>query len=137
MADIVLTDVDVTLNSVDLSTHVKSVTLSTSTEALESSTMGSPWRTFNVGPDGWTASITFLQDFAASQVNASLAVIFAARAAVTLIILPTSAGVGAGNPSYTGSVILTEQPILDGGWGENGEVTINLQGSGALTRAVM
>jgi hypothetical protein len=135
MADIVLTDVDVTLNAVDMSAHVKSVTLSTSTEALESSTMGSAWRTFNVGPDGWTASITFLQDFDSSQVEDTLKTIFSGRALVAMIVIPTSETVSETNPSYTGNVAMTEQPIIDGSWGENAEVTINLQGSGVLTRA--
>ena len=134
MADLVLTDANVSLGGVDLSTHVREVTLSTEHEALESSTMGSTGRTFNWGPDSWSLSVTFMQDLAANAVEDTLETIGVARASVEAIVHATSSPVSETNAYWTGQVIMTERPLIDGSWGENVEITVNFQGTGALVR---
>lgn len=137
MAKLVLTDADVTINAVDLSDRVRSVSLSRAVNAVEASTMSTSSSEFVVGTDSWTIDLTFTQDFAASNVDDTLNTVFAGAAAVTVAILPTSAGVGATNPSFTGSAILTTFPLIDGSWGDLVESGISMQGTGTLTRAVV
>jgi hypothetical protein len=133
----ILTDVSVTINSVDLSDHIRSVSLTREVEAVEDSTMSTPSRSYEWGPDSWSGTLNFKQNYTATEVDDTFNTIFAGRAAVTLVVLPTSSAAGANNPSFTGSVIPTTIPLVDGDWGSLAENGIPFQGTGTLTRAVV
>jgi hypothetical protein len=136
MATHYLTDVDFTLNSVDLSSDVASITLTTSRAVDSDTAMGDTSMSYIAGGvKSWSLSVTFNQDFAASDVDATLAAIEAGDAAVPIIILPTSAGVGATNPKWTGNVILASYDPITGSHGAVHTVTAELTGTGNLTRA--
>jgi hypothetical protein len=137
MAEYCFNDASVTLNAVDLSDHVSSISASWDLETLDTTAMGdTAARNFIAGLYGWTVSVTFHQDFEAAKVDASLAVIQTGGAPVALILRPTSAVKGADNPEWTGNVLLTSYPFLDGSVGDLGSTSVTLQGTGTLTRAV-
>ena len=65
MAEFQLNNASVTINSVDLSSYVTSVTLSQSADSLETTAMGDSARTFIGGLTNGTIDIDFNADFAA------------------------------------------------------------------------
>lgn len=136
MAEYNYVDASVTLNSVDLSDHVTTLSCSWDLDMLETTAMGTTTgRTFIAGLYNWSVNITFNQDFAAAEVDATLAAIQAGGVAVALVLLPTSAAASATNPSWTGNVLLSSYPFLDGSVADLGSTSVTLQGSGTLTRA--
>lgn len=134
MAVLALTDAVVTINSVTLSDHVKSVELSIEAEQLDPTAMGSTYKSALGGLKSGTLSLTFNQDFAASNVDATL---FAALGTVvTFAVKATSAANSATNPQYTGSILIAEHKPLANAVGELAEVSVSFPTSGAITRAV-
>lgn len=133
MAQIVLTDVSVTVNSVDLSDHVTSVTLNYEVDAVEVTAMSDTAHKFTGGLTNASASVTFQQDFASSSVDDTLNPLVGTT--TTVLIVPTSAAVSATNPSWTlaGTYVAGYQPI-DGSVGDLSETSVDFQG-GTLTRA--
>ncbi len=135
MAKLVLTDASVTINSVNLSDHLRSVTLNYEAEVIENNVMGSTSRGKLAGLKNWTADIELAQDFAAASVDATLFPLVGA-AAFPVVIKPTSGATSPTNPAYTGNAILASYPPLSGAVGELAKTTIKLEGDGLLTRAV-
>ena len=137
MAEYCFNDASVNINAVDLSDHVTSLSCSWDLDMLETSAMGTTTgRTYIAGLYNWTVNITFNQDFAATEVDVSLAAIQAGGVAVALILRPTSAAKSATNPEWTGNVLLSSYPFLDGSIGDLGTTSVTLQGTGALARGV-
>lgn len=101
MATTVLTDASVVVNSVDLSDHVQSVTVTTTRETQDDTAMGNTARSNAPGLKVTGISVTFLQDFAASEVDATLWTLYDAGTEHTVVVKATSAAVSATNPKYT------------------------------------
>lgn len=132
MAEIVLNDVQVSLNSVDLTEHVKSVSLRYMAEELDRSHMGVNARKRLGGLKDFSATLNFNQDFDANKVDATL---FAALGAnVPLLITPRGGAVGPNNPRYSGTVLVREYSPIDGSIGDLGEASVELPGDGVLAR---
>lgn len=133
MAKLVLTDASVTINSVDLSDHVQSVTLNYNADQVETTSMGDTAHKFVGGLDNITCDVTMFQDFAASEVEAT--VFDLVGTTTTVVVKPTSAVVGADNPTYTitGAYVASHTPVA-GTVGDSAMTTINFVG-GTLAKA--
>lgn len=133
MATFHFNDASITINSVDLSDHATSVDVSTDVNILDDTHFGDDWEGKIPGMRSWSATVNFSQDFAASEVDATL---WAADAtAVTCVFKPTSDAVGSTNPSFTGTAIVSYGGPLQGQVGSKASTSVTLTGSGALTRA--
>lgn len=133
MAIFVFTDGRVEINSVNLSDHVRKVTLSPSADAQESTAMGATYRARLGGLKDWKVEVEFNQDYAASNVDVTL---FALLGSTTTIkVRPTTGSIAATNPEYTGTVLLTEYTPIDGSVGDLAMAKANFEGAGALTRS--
>ena len=135
MAVLVLTDAKVTINSVNLSAFVKQVSLRTSDDVVETTGMGATAKTRIAGLPDNSVTVEFNQDFATSQVEATIYPLLGT--AVTMIVQPTSAAVGATNPTYTFSVLISEWAPIDGSIGELATTSVSWPISGAITKAVV
>lgn len=135
MAAFSFDNADVTVNSVDLSDHVTNVTITAERDELEDSAMGDDWRTFLAGVANWSVTLEFNQDFAASNVDATLWSAFNTGSNITVTILPEGGSVGATNPSYSGSVVPSNYSPFGNSYGELATTSITWKGSGTLTRA--
>jgi len=133
MAEFQLNDASVTINSVDLSSYVTSVTLSQSADSLETTAMGDSARTFIGGLTNGTIDIDFNADFAASKTEATIYPLVGTSTAV--VVKPVSGSVSATNPSYTFNVIVTEWDTLNGSIGELATHSVSWQIAGAITKA--
>lgn len=133
MAQIVLTDVSVVVNSVDLSDHVQSVTLNYDVDAVEITAMSDGSRKYTGGLKNITATVDFQQDFAASEVNATVFPLVGTT--TTVVFKPTSATVGASNPTYTiADTYVASHQVLAGSVGDLSVTSVEFQG-GTLTEA--
>jgi hypothetical protein len=135
MAKFVFTDASLVVDSVDLSEYVESVTVGYSSDAVESTAMGSTARSYEPGLTDSTISVTFFQDYAATKVDATLFGLIGA-AATTLVVKPTSDAVGTDNPSFTVSAILNDYSgPVDASVGDAAKASATFQCTTALVRA--
>jgi hypothetical protein len=135
MARIVLTNAQITINSVDLSDHIASVTLSTSNDVVETTGFSSvAARTRIAGLSDNSLTLEFHQDFATSSVEATIFPLIGTN--TTVVVKPTSSAVSATNPSYTCSATVVEWQPLSGAVGELATASVTWPISGAITKAV-
>ena len=139
MAIFANTDAVVTINSVDVSDHVVSCQWTESTDTVETVAMGDEYVTVKPTFKRGTFDVELQQDFAASDVYATLVAIQDASppAAVTVTYKATSAATGATNPESSTSAILTSMPLVGGQIGEISTITASFVFDGTdVTRAV-
>jgi len=135
MARIVLTDAKVTINGVNLSDHIASVTLSTSADVVETTGFSSTAaRTRVAGLQDNSVTLEFHQDFATSNVEQTIYPLLGST--TTVVVLPTSSAAGATNPSYTFTALVSEWQPLSGAVGELATASVTWPISGAITKAV-
>lgn len=134
MAIMVLKSPQVTINAVDLSSYVTEVTINYEAAVIDTTASGAAGQTKIAGLKNWTADVTFNQDYAASQVDATLfPLVGAAQFAVTF--KPASGATSATNPQYSGNAILPSYSPIAGKVGDLLTTKITLEGSGDLSRA--
>ena len=134
MTELIYKDAVLSVNAVDLSGHVKSATLTLGVEAQDDTAMGDNTRSAIAGLKTWSLEVEFQQDFAASQVDATLHPLIGA-AAFAISVKPTSGAVSATNPNYNGNVILASYVPMSGAVGVLLGATASFQAAGDLTRA--
>jgi hypothetical protein len=133
LAKFVLTDASVVLNSVDLSDHVSSVTLEITSDEIVTTAMGDTFQSRTGGLKDGTLSIEFQQDFASSEVDATLFPLLGSTTA--FVVKPTSGSVSATNPSYSGNVLVNSHSPVANGVGELATMSVSFPTSGTITRA--
>ena len=133
MALFIFNDASVVIDSVDLSDHVKQVTLNYSAEMQDDTIMGDTTRSRLGGLFDWSMDIEFAQDHATSKVDATLFDLVGTTFSV--VLKPTSDGVSATNPTYTGTGILETYPPMGGAVGDLAVTAITIQAAGTLVRA--
>jgi hypothetical protein len=135
MPRIVLTNAQITINAVDLSDHIASVTLSTSNDVIETTGFSSvAARTRISGLSDNSITLEFHQDFATSNVEQTIYPLIGTN--TTIVVKPTSSAVGATNPSYSCSASVVEWQPLSGAVGELATASVTWPISGAITKAV-
>lgn len=134
MAVMVLKNAYAVINGVNLSDHVKSITINYAAEILEKTTMSANSKQRIAGLKDWSVDVELNQDFAAASVDATLFPLVGA-AAFAIEIRPDAGAVAATNPKFTGNALLESYPPISGSVGELATVSITLQGDGDLARA--
>jgi len=133
MSKNVYTDISITINSVDLSDHLQSLTLDTSVAEVDITAMGDSWDQAAAGRKKVSGTATFYQDFDAASVHATLSALVGST--TTIACLPTSAAVGATNPSFTiTNALITGYGNVSGTYGDAAMVTVSFS-SGTLAIA--
>ena len=133
MAEFMLSNASVTVNSVDLSSYVTSVTLSQSADNIEDTSMGDSARTYVPGLKTGTIDIEFNADFASAKTEATVYPLIGT--ATTVIIKADAGSTSATNPQYTASCIVTEWPSISGSIGDLATHSVSWTISGAVTKA--
>lgn len=132
MAVFALTNEHLTINSVDLSDHVKSAVLTLDAAQLDSTAMSDSWTEMIGGLKSGSLAVTFNDDFAASNVDATLFAAFGT--VVTFVVRPVATAVSATNPNYTGSILIS-QHTLGGSVGDLASKSLTFPTSGTVSRA--
>ena len=133
MAVFLSNGVVVTVNAVDLSNHVTSVTLNRSFDELEVTAMGDSGHKFVKGLEASSVTIDFLNDTATSNVLQTLQAQWGNNVTVTL--KQTSAATSATNPLYTMTCLINNTTDINGAVGDlsTQSVTWNVSGTVAIT----
>ncbi len=133
MAEQVLTNAHLTVNGVNLSDHVRSITLRYAAELQDITAMSDTTRARLGGLKDWSFDVEFNQDFAASNVDATLFPIVGTSVAV--IIRPDAGAVSTTNPNFTGNAMIESYQPVGGAVGDAHVSPVTFQGNGTLTRA--
>lgn len=122
----------VTVNAVDLSDHVTSVTLNRTFDELEVTAMGDSGHKFVKGLEASSVTIDFLNDTAASETLATLQAAWGTS--VSVVLKQTSAAVSATNPSYTMTCLVNNTTDINGSVADLGtqSVTWTVNGTVAI-----
>jgi len=134
MAVLVLTDAVITVNSVALSDHANSITLNYEIDSVETTAFGSTGHKFTGGLQNNSLDIEFMQDFAVSNVEATISPLVGTTTTVT--VKASSAATSATNPIYTltGTFLAAHTPV-GAAVGELAMTSLSFTG-GVLTKAV-
>lgn len=133
MASFAFINAFLSVNSVDLSDHVRSVTLNVEAEELDDTAMSDTFRSRLGGLKTWSLQVEWNQDFAAPEIDAT---IWPLLGTTTAVVMRPDAGVkSATNPEYTGNVLVASYPPLGNAVGELATVSTTWPGAGTLTRA--
>ena len=125
--------VTVTVNSVDLTDHITSVDFVENASEIETTAMGDANVTRIGGLKDGSVRISWHQDYASSEVYATLNPLLGT--ATTVVVKPTSAAVAATNPSKSVSALVSELPFISGDVGSLSVFDTNWNFSGAVTTA--
>ena len=111
MAKIVLTNADITVNGVVLSSNANSVTLTYEIDSVEVTAFGDGGHKFTGGLQNNTIDIEFMQDFAAASVEATVFPLVGTQTTVT--VRPGAQATSATNPLYTvsGTFLAAHTPV--------------------------
>ena len=133
MARIVLTNALVTINAVDLSDLVASVTLNSSIDVVETTAFSSTAARTRIGglADN-SISLEFHQDYASGEVEATIYPLIGTVTTVT--VKPVNAATSATNPLYTISALVSEWTPLNGAVGELATASVTWPVSGAIVK---
>jgi hypothetical protein len=138
MARLVLTNAFVTINAVNLSDHIASVTLTTSDDVIETTAFGSTARTRIGGLGDNSVALEFHQDYAAANVEATInSTPSLIGTTTTIVVKPNGATTAADNPSYTFTALCSEWTPLNGAVGESATASVTWPISGEVTKAVV
>jgi hypothetical protein len=118
MARIVLTDVGVVLGGVDLSDHIASVEIAQNFDEVETTAFGDGGRTRVAGLEDSSLSLSFHQDFASGEVDATIAPLVGGTASFEISPFGTAVAASGTAPRYSGTVLVTEWTALNGAVGE-------------------
>jgi hypothetical protein len=129
----VLTDVSLTVNSVDLSTWCTSATITIDVDEQETTAFGSTFKSRIGGLKDWKLDLEFNQDFGASAIDQTIYPLIGTTTAVT--IKKASSANATTNPQYSGSVLVSGYVPIDGGVGDLAKTKVSWNGSGSLSRA--
>ena len=133
MATFVLTDAVITIDGTDLSDHGNQVSVSYEAESQDDTAFGDDTRSNAGGLKAWSMDITFLQDFAASNVDATMFPLVGTT--VTVAVRGDSAAISATNPSYTGTGLIQSYSPFGNAVGDQATASVTVQAAGTLSRA--
>ena len=139
MAKHVLKDAVVTVNSVDLTDHVSSVTVETTTPEVEVTSMGDDFQSVIRGIPSAQITVSFFQDYAAAEVDATLWPLSTTDTPFPVAVKVTSAAISATNPEYqmASALLMNYSPISgDIGSANTTEVTFINAGQLGIVRDV-
>lgn len=131
MGKMVFLNAAVTINNVNLSDHVESVTLETDVDAVEVTAMGDGGKRRLAGLQDSKLTVSFWQDYAAAKVDATMWAIVQGGTGVAFKVAAAGTSYSATNPAYSGTVILTQYQPLAGkvGDGLSSDVTFTVDGT--------
>jgi hypothetical protein len=135
VAVFVATDYKITINGTNFSTSLTQCELSEEAADVTTTAFGSNWETRVGGLKTASLTLSFNQDFGASSVDVTLSPLLGSIA--TVVILPTSAGTSATNPSYTGTFLVTQYSPISASIGDLATLDVTWPSSGTVTRGTV
>jgi hypothetical protein len=135
MAKFAATDYKITVAGTNLSTNLNQVELALESDDLETTAFGGTFRERIGGLKTGSLTLQFMQDFAASSVDATLFPLFNTLA--TVVITPTSGTVTATNPSYTAVCLVNSYTPYASSVGDIATFSVTWPTSGTIARGTV
>ncbi len=126
MAKLVLRDCFISVDGVDLSDHISSVTITMEKDEIETTAFTGQGRERVHGLNNDSFELNLQQDFDAASVDDTLFPLWDQETEFVVLVRPTSAAASATNPEYSGTCILLSYQPLAGGVGELSETSITM-----------
>ena len=123
--------VTVTINSVDLTDHIASISWDETAAELDTTAMGDANVNRIGGLKDGSVTLELHQDFDAGETYATLYALLGTVATITVV--PTSASVSATNPKHTAGALVTTVPLLDGSVSDLATISVTWPLSGPVT----
>ena len=124
------------INNVDLSDHVKSVTLNRQFDELEVTAMGDYSHRFVKGLEASTLTVDFLNDDSAGSVLATLQSAWGTSVSFAMVQTKgTTTTISATNPLYTGMILVNKTTDINGAVGDISTQTITFTINSVVTVA--
>ncbi len=117
----------------DLSDHVKQITINYSAELKDGTAMSLTGRKQLGGLKDWSADIEFFQDYAASKVDATIFSLVGTQTAFEF--RADSGSRSTTNPGFTGNGIISDYKPIAGTVGDAAMAPIKVQGSDGVPLA--
>lgn len=133
MAKLVYTNPLITINSVDLSDHIASVTINETFAEVPTTAFGSTAVTRVAGLGDHSITLAFHEDFAASSVHQTIYPLKGTTTTVT--VKPVNTTTSSSNPSFSVTALVTEWPTINGSIGELATADITWPISGVVTKS--
>lgn len=130
----ILEDAFVEVDSNDISSYVRSVTVNYEAESHDETAMGADTRKNKGGLKNWSMEFEFNQDFASSALDSILFPLVGTQ--VTVTVRPDSAAVGASNPQFSGTGLIQGYPIFGNSVGDLATAGVTIEPAGTLARTV-
>lgn len=130
----VLTDAFIIINAVTISDHGNKVEIPFTADTEETTAFGVGWKARVAALKDAALNITFINDFVAANLDATMFALYLAGANVTFEIRPTSGARSTSNPAYTGLVCPDSWTPISGDVGKLDTVSISWKTSGAVLR---
>lgn len=136
MAEHVLKNAYIMINSVDLTDHLIEATPNYGAELFDNTkfTATTTTRSQKAGLLNWSITFTFFQDYASGQVDATLFPLVGA-AAFAIVYKPDGSTTSVTNPKFTGNAVIESYVPFAGKVGDDAMCTVTLKNAGTLTRA--
>lgn len=133
MAIFVLRDCKVGIDSVDLSDHIREVTVALTSDDVDVTAMGAGGHGHIAGIRDDSFTFTMYSDFSSAKVHATLNPKFVAAGTVAIEVIPSGSTVGTTNPRFRGYCpVLTYTPV-GGAVGDAAMTEISLPVNGTVT----
>jgi hypothetical protein len=116
MARLVLTNPSISINSVDLTDRIAQVAIDMSFAEVETTAFGDSAVTRVAGLGDHSVSLSFHQDFATSEVEATIYPLLGTT--TTVVVKPVNTTTSSTNPSYSFTALVTEWSPISGTVGE-------------------
>lgn len=127
------TDYKITVNGTNFSTNLNSVELSLESDDNETTAFGGTFRERIGGLKSGSITLSFMQDFGAASVDATLFPLLNTLA--TVVVVPTSSTVSATNPSYTATCLVNQYSPFNSSVGDIATLSVTWPTSGTVARA--
>lgn len=124
--------VQLTVNSVDLSSYVSSITLNRNFDELEITAMGDTGHKYVAGLEASSITIDFFNDFATGKVGQTLDSLVGTTTTIT--VQPAAGAVSATNPKYTMTCLVNGITPVNGAVGDLATQSVTWNVSGAITK---
>ena len=130
-------DIVVTIDGVNLSDHVSEVSIESERDEVDVTAMGAVNKVMVAGLGDATITMTMFQDFAASEVDATLWPLSTTNTAFVVTVKATSAATSTTNPLYSMTSLMYGYSPISGGIGDasSTELTFRNAAQAGLTRA--
>ena len=133
MAKQILTDVVVQLNGTAISQNVNSVELTTTSDAIETTSFGSSgWREYKGGLKSGSVTLSMHNDYASTALDSVLYNLF--NTIATVAVFPAGTPAGTNAPKYEFTVLVDNVAPVSGAVGDLAVQNLTWTITGAVTR---